>query len=212
MAALSVESAIGGTKTGRPDRAPRASASARNRLLAETPPAIPTLRAPSHCAASNVRSSRALDHDALEAGADVGDVFLRQTAAGREVRASLLHEPQHGGLQAGKAEVGAPRELWRQQVGAGRAGREAIGVSQPRHGKVEPIARGPCARGDRSPVRPDSRGPATWPPCHTPHPPHRRACGRRADRRQARGRGRGSCGRPRRRARPPAAAARRGRA
>src|SRR6185503_11018207 len=45
LAALSVESARSGTNTGSCCAAPRISASARKRLFAETPPAIPTLRA-----------------------------------------------------------------------------------------------------------------------------------------------------------------------
>ena len=43
--------------TGVPSRSPRARASARRRLFADTPPAIPTLAAPYRRAAANVRSS-----------------------------------------------------------------------------------------------------------------------------------------------------------
>src|SRR5262245_46187086 len=45
IAALSVESARSGTNTGSCPAAPRIPASARKRVFAETPPAIPTLRA-----------------------------------------------------------------------------------------------------------------------------------------------------------------------
>ena len=60
IAELSVERTSDGTKTGRPSRLPRASASFRSRMLAETPPAMPTMRAPSQRAASNVLSTREL--------------------------------------------------------------------------------------------------------------------------------------------------------
>src|SRR5262245_50250520 len=45
IAALSVDSRRLGRKTGISRASPRATSSARSRLLAETPPAIPTLRA-----------------------------------------------------------------------------------------------------------------------------------------------------------------------
>src|SRR5690348_13924273 len=57
IAALSVDSDSLGTNTGSPSRSPRAAASRRSRLFADTPPAMPMLRAPRREAASNVRST-----------------------------------------------------------------------------------------------------------------------------------------------------------
>ena len=81
IAALSVVSARLGTNTGMPARSPRAMASARSRLLADTPPAIPMLRAPNQPATSNVRSSSAWNDGALKAGADVGNLGIRERPA-----------------------------------------------------------------------------------------------------------------------------------
>src|SRR5262249_4715320 len=56
IAALSVESDGLGRYTGSSRAAPRATSSARSRLFADTPPAMPTLCAPNRRAASNNRS------------------------------------------------------------------------------------------------------------------------------------------------------------
>ena len=110
-------------------RAPRASASARSRLLADTPPAIPTLRAPSQRAASNVRSSSASTTTRwklaqMSATSDGRQRGARGTGgrgfpAGRRAGA-LADEAQHRGLQAAEAEVDPARDVRRQQAVGGR--------------------------------------------------------------------------------------------
>src|SRR5205814_761134 len=55
IAALSVESESRGMNTGSPSRCPRAARSLLNLELADTPPAMPTLRASNCSAASNSR-------------------------------------------------------------------------------------------------------------------------------------------------------------
>ena len=163
----------------------------------------------------------ALDDDALEAGADVGDLrrgsaapARRPAAACRGRRAgALAHEAQHRGLQAAEAEVDTPRDVRRQQAG-GAVGCGALRSACVRRATGKSNARSLPSRAsaiDR-PARPDTQARAAWRPCRTPPPPHRLASGRSGDTRPARRRGRGWCARRTRRARPPAAAARRARA
>ena len=54
IAALSVERCVLGKNTGMPARAPRACAICRRREFADTPPAMPMLRALNHLAAASV--------------------------------------------------------------------------------------------------------------------------------------------------------------
>ena len=221
MAALSVDSEIGGTKTGRPARRPRASASARRWLLADTPPADADAPRAQPLRGFERPVEQHVHHHPLEAGADVRDLRRSQAGCGTfdvgraaaPVDAGpLAHQPQHRGLQSAEAEVDPAGDVRRQQAVGGGERRVAIGMGQPGGRESRRRGRGPAAPGDRSPGHPDSPAPAASPPCRTPPPPHRRASGRSAGRRPARRSGTGWCGRPTRRGPPQAAAARRAQA
>ena len=162
--------------------APRAAASARNRLLAETPPAMPTLRAPNQLRGLERPIEQRLDHDPLEAGADVGD--LRGGSARRVAGAAARLAPVRSRTSRSTA-VFSPLKLKsirarprRQHPRVrGRCDRRGSGArSGKRKARSLPVARQPIDR----PARPDIPARAAWPPCRTPPPPHRRASGRAA--------------------------------
>ena len=190
MAALSVDSAIGGTKTGRPRRAPRASASARSRLLADTPPAIPTLlraraSAPLRTSARAARRRRRAESSRRCRRRPRVRKRASSGAAGRRVRSCTSRSTAV--LRPEKLKSVRRATAAGSRSAAGRARRVPIGVGQPRHRKAEAIRPDPASRADRSPARPDSRAPATSPPCRTPPQPRRLASGRPAGRRRASG-------------------------
>ena len=123
-------------------------------------------------AASNSRSSSVstttrwkLAQMSAISGVGSGASAARPSASRR-----VGHVAQHGRLQAAEAEIAA----------AGQMRRVAIGVRQPRLGKRHRAIVALRRRADRSPARPDIRDRAASPPCRTPPPPHRRACGRAA--------------------------------
>ena len=111
---------------------------------------MPTLRAPSQRAASNVRSSSASTTTRWKL-AQMSATSLRvrhMRPPPARLAPSLAHEPQHGGLQAAEAEVHAPRDVRRQQSGARSPRCVAIGVRQPGHRKAK--ARSLPSRASRS--------------------------------------------------------------
>ncbi len=201
MAALSVESASGGMKTGSPSAAPRA-----RRVLAQ-----PAVRRHAPGDAHRLRPvgargveqpvEQGFDDHPLKAGAEVHDVGGRQGLVGAESQQGTapLQMAHDRGLQAAEAEIAAP----------GQVRSVAVGMGQPRarqrHAAVVALV---CQPIDDGTAR-DTRGPAAWPPCRRPHPRRRRACGPAARTRRRGARDRGWYVRPRPRARRPAAASRR---
>ena len=196
---------VGGERQARDERpaCPRARparrASARSRLLADTPPAMPTLRG-------------AVPRAPRRTG---GRAATRRRRAGSWRRGRPLPA-----RRAATAPARLARSTWRSTAvfrplklkssSPGQLRRVAVGVRDARHAAAS-IARSlPVLRQaiDR-PARPDSPVRAAWPPCRTPRPPHRRASGRAAGSRRASAPDTGWCARRTRRARPPAAAARR---
>ena len=196
IAALSVESCRLGTNVGISRASPCSFSSARSRLLADTPPATPMLLR--LIAARRRRTARSIERghdDALEAGADVGD--LRRSDSGRLARADVA---QHRGLQAAEAEIEIALEL------AARCGRRASGASSAAR------SRGRCrSRASRSIDR-AARIAETEQLRHLVVRLAGRIVSRPAEQLVATRDARpdtGWCARPRPRARPPAAAARR---
>ena len=78
------------------------------------------LFAPNRRAASNARSTSVVDDDALKAGADVGDLLLRQRRG--SLLLPLAHEAQHRGLEPAEAEIEIAFEMRRIAVGVREAG------------------------------------------------------------------------------------------
>ena len=112
IAALSVESASDGTNTGRPSRAPRAvGVGAEPAVGGHAAGDADALRAEPARRVERPVEQR-LDDDALEAGAEVGDLLARERpGVGRDVEsrrhrdAALLQQPHHRGLESGETEL-----------------------------------------------------------------------------------------------------------
>ena len=91
----------------------------------------------------------------------------RRSPARDSVAVVRAHVAQHRRLQAAEAEVEIALQLRR----------IPIRMRQPRRRQRDRAIVAGLRPADRSPARPDSRARAASPPCRTPRPPHRRACG-----------------------------------
>ena len=124
--------------TGISSAAPRRSASRRRRALADTPPAMPTERAPYQRAAANVRSTsvsttRHWKLAAMSCISASGRLF------GPERRLARAHVSQHRGLEAGEAEVESAVTLGRVAVGIGQPGARPANRRERRPRGRQPI-------------------------------------------------------------------------
>ena len=205
-------------KTGMPSRSPRAIASRRSRLFADTPPAMPMLLRAEPRAASNVRSTQRLDDDALKARAEIRDVLLAAAARRRSARCSPVATGTPRSCRCRTTAVLSPEKLnsasaaaRRKRPPPGRAAADCDRACVNRGRGSSTASSSPLAR------QPIDRRPARIAETEQPRDLvvrlARRIVARPADSRtrRARARGRGSCGRPRRRAPPPAAESRRAR-
>ena len=183
---------------------PRASASARSRLFADTPPAIPTLARliPARGVEQSVEQRG--DDDALKARADVRGLASRQRIGGcqAERRAAGRDVAQHRRLQPAEAEVAPSRQMRRVAIDMGQA------HFRKRHGAIVAAAR--ASRSTTGPPgypRPSSLATLSY---ASPAASSRVRPSSSYD--PAPRRDRGWCGRPTRPGRRPAAASRRLRA